>query len=353
MASKKYVYDEKGKLVRVYVQVRLKGHPVEHGTFKNETLADRWIQSTEAAIREGRYFKVAEAKKHTLGEMIDRYIRTVLPTKKKSERKQTAQLLWWKQQIGSYLLSDVTPALIANQRDLLLNGTTRRGTERSPSTVVRYMAALSHAFTIAKKEWNWIDESPITKVKKPREPRGRVRFLDAFEQDKLLQACRASSNQYLYTIVVVALSTGMRKAEILNLKWSDIDLEKERIILRETKNGEIRQVPIKGHALALLKDLDKIRRIDTHLLFPRNYPKSPIDIRTAWENAVKKAELPDFRFHDLRHTCASYLAMNGASLAEMAEILGHKTLSLVKRYAHLSENHTAGVVSRMNEKIFR
>jgi integrase len=144
----------------------------------------------------------------------------------------------------------------------------------------------------------------------------------------------------------------MRQAEILNLKWGDVDIDKGRIILHETKNGEIRQVAIAGHALELLKQLDKIRRIDTHFLFPGKLSNHPIDIRTAWENAVKRSEIANFKFHDLRHSCASYLAMNGASLAEIAEVLGHKTLSMVKRYAHISEAHTAGVVSRMNEKIF-
>lgn len=223
---------------------------------------------------------------------------------------------------------------------------------RHPSTVVRYLAALSHAFSIAIKEWGWIEDSPIKKVSKPKEPRGRVRFLDDEERTRLLSACKESSNQFLHIIVVLALSTGMRQAEILYLKWSDVDLDKGRVILHETKNGEIRQVVIAGHALQLIKDLDKVRRLDSKLMFPGKYPKKPIVIRAVWENAVKKAEITNLRFHDLRHSCASYLAMNGASLAEIAEVLGHKTLAMVKRYAHISDAHTASVVSRMNEKIF-
>ncbi|HEY4831346.1 MAG TPA: site-specific integrase, partial [Waddliaceae bacterium] len=266
--------------------------------------------------------------------------------------RQGAQLAWWKKQLGSHLLSDITPAMIAEQRDLLLRGITKQGKTRSPATVVRYMAALSHAFTIAIKEWGWIEDSPISKVTKPKEPRGRIRFLDDEERIQLLDACQQSKNPYLYTIVVLALSTGMRQGEILNLKWADMDFSKGRVILRETKNGEIRQVAITGHALELLQQLDKIRRLDTHFLFPGKFPNQPIDIRSAWEFAVKKSEILDLRFHDLRHSCASYLAMNGASLAEIAEVLGHKTLAMVKRYAHLSESHTANVISSMNEKIF-
>lgn len=203
--------------------------------------------------------------------------------------------------MGSYLLPDITPSLIAEQRDILLKGITKRGRLRSPSTVVRYMAVLSHAFTIAIKEWGWIEDSPIWKVTKPREPRGRVRFLDEEERVKLLQACKESKNPFLYIIVVLAISTGMRQAEILNLKWQDVDFERGRVILHETKNGEIRQVPVTGHALEVIRELDKIRRIDSHLLFPSKFPKQPIDIRSAWEFALKKAEITNFRLHDLRH----------------------------------------------------
>ncbi len=353
MASIKEKKDKNGK-TRFHVQIRIKGCKPQHGSFKRKTDAERWIQQTESAIREGRHFKSTEAKKHTLGQLIDRYIIDVLPTKKKCEQRQGAQLIWWKNQIGSYLLSDVTPALIAEKRDVLLKGITKQGKQRSPSTVVRYMAALSHALTVAVKEWGWIDDSPIRKVTKPKEPRGRVRFLDDDERTRLLAACKESANPYLYTLVVLALSTGMRQGESLNLKWPDVDLENGKVILHETKNGEIRQVAITGHALELLKQLARVRRLDTNLIFPGKFSKKPIDFRSAWESALKKAKIipSEFKYHDLRHTAASYFAMNGASLAEIAEILGHKTLAMVKRYAHLSETHTANVVSRMNKKIF-
>lgn len=351
MASIQERKDKNGK-THYRVQIRLKGYPPQTETFDRLTDAKRWIQDTESAIREGRHFKTAEAKKHTLGELIDRYMLDVLPLKEKSEQRQGAQLLWWKRQIGALLLADVTPALIGEQRDKLRRENTKRGTLRSPATVVRYLAALSHAFTIAVKEWGWIEDSPMRKVTKPKEPRGRVRFLSDEERKSLLDACRQSSNLQLYTVVVLALSTGMRQAEIMNLTWSDVDLQKGRITLHETKNGERRVVPVKGLALQLLGELDKIRRIDTQLLFPGRDSCKPIDLRFPWERALKASRIDNFRFHDLRHSAASYFAMNGASLAEIAEVLGHKTLAMVKRYAHLSETHTAGVVASMNERIF-
>lgn len=338
--------------IKFRVLVRLKGYPTQSATFDRKTDAKKWAQQTEAAIRERRHFKTAEAKKHTFGEMVDRYLRDSLPNRQKGQQKQKSLLLWWKEALGPYALAEVTPALISEYRDRLLNEYTYRGTQRSPSTVVRYMSALSYVLNLAVNEWEWLEFNPMAKVKKPKEPRGRVRFLDQDERERLLEACQKSRNRFLYTIVVLAISTGMRQGEIINLTWKDIDFKRSQIVLHETKNGERRVVPITGLGYDLLHELRKIRRIDCQLVFPGSDLLKPIDFRNAWERAVKEALIRDFRFHDLRHTAASYLAMNGATLAEIAEVLGHKTLQMVKRYAHLSEAHTAGVVEKMNKKIF-
>ena len=333
--------------------IRLKGYPIQNATFKRLTDAKRWIQDTESAIREGRHFKTAEAKKHTLADLIDRYIKDVLPTKPKSERRQRQNLEWWRGKLGVYVLADITPALIVQCRDELLTGQTIRNKQRSPATVVRYLAALSHAFTIAVNEWQWLDDSPMRKVKKPIEPRGRVRFLDDGERATLLKFCHESPNKTLYTCVILALSTGMRQGELMGLQWRDVNLDDGFLILHETKNGERRRVALAGLALELLHNHAKVRRIDTPLLFPSpTKPQQPIDLKKAWLNALAKADIQDFHWHDLRHCTASYLAMNGASLAEIAEVLGHKTLAMVKRYAHLSDSHVSNVVASMNHKMF-
>lgn len=335
------------------VQIRLKGHPTETATFERKTDAKLWAQQTESAMRDGRHFKTAEAKKHTLAELVDRYIRDVIPTKPKNAAATTAQLLWWKKQIGHCLLSDLTPALIAEQRDLLIKGKTFKGSIRSPSTVVRYLAALSHALTVGFKEWGWLEDSPMRKVTKPKEPRGRVRFLNDDERTALLRACQESNNPYLYPVVVLALSTGMRQGEIMNLRWENIDLFKGRIILEQTKNGERRAIPLRGLALQLLQGHIVHKQQDIGLLFPsKDNVAKPMDLRFPWEQALKKAGIKNYKFHDNRHSCASYLLMNGASLPEIAEILGHKTLAMVKRYAHLSETHTTNVVEKMNLNVF-
>jgi len=285
--------------------------------------------------------------------LVDRYIKDVLPTKPKQAPAQRPQLERWKVELGSYLLSDITPALIVEVRDKLLSEPAPRGNIRNPATVVRYMAALSHAFTIAVNEWQWLEDSPMRKVKKPKESKGRVRWLDDEERAKLLTACKESPNPLLYPCVILALSTGMRQAELFNLRWSDVDLKDGFLILHETKNGDRRRVPLAGHCLELLREHAKVRRLDTPLLFPGiKNPLNPIDLQQPWETARKNAGITDFTWHDLRHCTASYLAMNGASMADIAAVLGHKTLQMVKRYAHLSDGHVSNVVASMNEKIF-
>ncbi len=326
-------------------RIRINGMPDKSATFATRTQAKTWAQKMEADIRQGRYFPKQEDKERTFGEFIDRYIEKELPKTPKSLAKQMSQLLWWKKQLGSYFLCHLSPSMLAELRDKLLEEKTVRGKQRSPSTTNRYLAALSQALTIAVKEWGWLKENPLLKISRPREGKARERFLEKEEINRLLEACRTSKSPYLYGIVIFALGTGARRGEILNLKWHDVDFIRSMAIFRDTKNGETRIVPLSRSVLECLEQ-ERKRRI---VLSPHVFPC--VDIRTAWENVVEKANLKGLRFHDLRHTAASHLAMNGASTLEIAAILGHKTLSMVKRYSHLSVSATALALNRMNEEI--
>lgn len=333
--------------------VRLKGWPPQSATFERLTDAKKWASSTESAIREGRYFRRSESQRKTLNDLIDRYKTTVLPNKPRSSYEQYYQLDWWADQMGDYYLADITPAVLSEAKDRLLQSKTKSGKKRSPSTVVRYMAALSHAFSIAAKEWQWVDDNPFRNVTKPKEPKGRVRYLEKQEINLLREKCHESENPALETIYILAISTGMRKGEILGLTWQDVDLAKGVIYLTDTKNKESRSVPLVGEAHKLVTDLSKVRHLRSKLLFPSGGdPSRPMKIDKHWHAALAAAGIEDYRFHDNRHTAASYLAMNGASLAEIAEVLGHKTLAMVKRYAHLSHEHKSKVVERLNNDLF-
>ena len=279
--------------------------------------------------------------------MIDRYVELFNPPDYKK-----SQLTWWKEKLGCYILCDITPSLIATGRDALLQGTTKRGCPRSPSTAVRYIAALSHVFTIGIKEFCWIETSPVSKISKPREPSGRVRFLNDDEREQLLKVCKQSYSPFLYIVVVLAISSGMRQSEIMNLTWQQIDLQRKQIILEKTKNGSCRTIPLAGLALDLLREHLEKRQLQHSLLFPGKIPGKPIDLRKAWMATLKQSGIKDFKFHDLRHCAASYLAMSGCSLVEIGILLGHKRLEVTKRYSHLSQKHLSKVIEKMNEEIF-
>lgn len=336
------------------VKIRRKGYKPVSKTFKRKTDANKYVRMIETDMDVGRQIVTPEASKYTLSHAIDRYIETILPRKPKSIKKQTTHLNWWRDEYGHMKLIQINAAIVSEARDKLSSETTVRHTQRSPATVNRYMAVLSHLFTIAVKEWEWVEQNPVNKVSKLRESRGRVRFLNQGELKRLLAACKSSKNPYLYPVVFLALSTGGRRNEIMTLTRDDIDMTRRLIIFRETKNDTTRSVPITDDAYQVLADLFKIQRLDTRLLFPSKiYPHQPIDIRKAWERAIKDAKIENFVFHDLRHTCASYLSMNGCSSVEIATILGHKQLSMVKRYSHLAPSHVATVVERMNKAMFR
>ncbi len=334
------------------VKIRIRGFPAQSATFERKTDAKNWAAQTESAMREGRYFKTTQAKKYTVADLIKRYLDYQKTRNPKRAAAVEMYLDWWKRELGAYALADVSKNLIAEKREKLVS-TGKNVERRSAGTANRYMGALSHAFSVAVNEWEWLQEHPMAKIAKLPEPRGRVRFLNDDERTRLLAACTEINSEFIYPLVVLALSTGARHGELINLHWKDVDFKRKAIVLQDTKNGERRVLPLAHHALELMQAQYENRSTVSTLVFPspRN-PMQPWESRAAWLAVLEKAKITDFRFHDLRHTAASYLAMNGASTNEIAEVLGHKTLAMVKRYSHLSEVHTAGVVEKMNKKMF-
>jgi integrase len=169
-----------------------------------------------------------------------------------------------------------------------------------------------------------------------------------------MEQCLKSKCLHLYPFAMLALTTGARAGELQRIRWQDIDFESQRITIHKTKNGEKRSLFMLPFIVDVIKRHGQIRNIGTDLVFPAHHNlKQPFEYRTSWDHAKKMANLEDFRFHDLRHTAASYLAMSGSTLMELSTYLGHKTLNMVKRYSHISEQSTASAVQRMNERILR
>jgi integrase len=331
------------------VQVRLKGAPTQTATFTRKTDAKRWAQQTETAIREGRYFPTSEAKRRTAGEAIDRYIREHLP-RKRSQVSPKQQLEWWRDQVGALPLAQLTPQVILETRNRLATEKVGKKQDRlrKPATVNRYVAALSRVLSVASREWGWCGDNPARKVSKLPEDRGRIRFLEDSERDALLDACRKSEHPVLYPLVITALATGARQGELLNLCWSDVSFDRKTLVFGETKNDEVRSVPIPAAVADQLGEMAQVRRIDDDRVFPITAD----ELRYPWRKALKAAGITGFRFHDLRHSCASYLLQAGFPLGTVAEVLGHKTLEMAKRYSHLAESHTRAALEKVAGRIF-
>lgn len=340
--------DREGRQRTTYrVQIRRRGFPPVTATFERKTDADKWGRETEADMSRRRYFPQHEAEWHTLADLVDRQLETVKADRPHDHERQRVILGWWKDKLGAYTLATITPDLIGQHRDKLQN---EEGF--APGTVNRYLSALSKAFSNAVKEWHWLPDNPLRRVSKKSEPRGRVRFLSDEERARLLDACRKSDCRPLYLLVLFAITTGMRRGELLGLRWPDIDLERGIAVLHNTKNGDRRSVPIVPEVADILREHGKVRRIGNDLVFKSDDASEVWGFDKAWYAALKQAKIKDFRFHDLRHTTASYLAMSGATTAEIAAVLGHRTLQMVKRYAHLSDQHVGTVIERMTRKYF-
>lgn len=222
-----------------------------------------------------------------------------------------------------------------------------RPEKRSKSTINRYHVALAALFSWAIKRRRmpkgW--ENPCRLIERHREPDGVVRFLSDDERERLLVACRASAWPLLYALVLLAITTGARRGELVQLKWADLDFERGCAYVCTTKNGEPRVLPLTPAAVAELQP--RAGKPGALVFGSRRQPSSPFNFEGAWNVARKAAKLQNFRFHDLRHTCASYLAQNGASLLEIADVMGHRQLAMTKRYAHLTIKSKASLVNRV------
>lgn len=334
-------------------KIRLKGHAPESATFDRLTDAREWAKKTEAEMKAGRHFGIS--KRHTLAELLDRYEASKDFLNLKSVETVKIRLNWWRAQHGETLLSNLTPDAIAKARDGLKATPKRRGAGiRTDADVNRTLAALSSACSFAVKELGWLEKNPLERVSKGTESKGRVRFLDDAELPRFLKACRGSKNPYLYCAAILALTTGGRQSEIMGLRWPQIDLTRRTALLGDTKNGDARILPLSGEAFTLLQERAKVRSLTDDRLFPPDATAKKsqyIDLGKSFIAAKKEAGISDFRWHDLRHTCASYHAMAGTSPLEIAKILGHRTMAMVARYSHLSSGRVIELGDALAERM--
>lgn len=228
----------------------------------------------------------------------------------------------------------------------------RKEAGASPATINREVGLLSSAINHARREWGWDIDNPATSCKQ-REPEGRVRWLSKAEAAALLRAAGADVRAtHLPALIRLALHTGCRKGELLGLEWRRIDLQAGLIHLEaeHTKTARRRAVPINSEARSAI--MDRLRFRAEHCpnspwVFCHKDGKRVQDVKRAFASACRRAGISDFRIHDLRHTCAAWLVTAGVPLAEVRDLLGHKTIQMTERYAHLAPENLRMAVLRL------
>lgn len=254
-------------------------------------------------------------------------------------------LEWWTTHYGTTKVLQLGVLTLREAREKI------RHPGRKPGTVNRHLSALRSC-------WNWGRAAglvPQDKLWPARlmltEPEGRTRFLADEELVRLLAAAEAAS-PIVYGAVLVSLATGVRQSELLRLKWSDVDLVKQRLTVQLSKNKERRTVHLPASAVDALKTLKQATVVGAHVLTladGRPLDKNLLEHR--WKAVRKTAALDNFRWHDLRHSCASFLAQNGASLLEIGSVLGHKSANITRRYAHLVQGAPVTGHTKLDEKL--
>jgi integrase len=320
--------------------VRLTGSPARYRTFPTKGEAQQWAAKIEQGIRSGD-IDSAEASTLTFTGAVRQYLLYLPQRGYRTEEAMARTLDFWAGKNGNLLgrcaLDKITTPMLGKIKDDWLQ-------TLEPATVNRRLMTLSAFFKWACGERSLLRRNPVKGVSKPREPRGRVRYLSEDERVRLFDTCR-SLQDYFYPLVVTACYTGMRQAELLSLTWDNVDLVEGWAHLEHTKNGERRRVPLRGPALEVLKEWRQRDRFSTGRVFGPTHFNSH-----RWGKVLKSACIDDLRFHDCRHTAASYLAMSGADLNSIATLLGHKTLAVTRRYTHLSDQHLGSAIEKMAAK---
>jgi integrase len=332
--------------------VRIKGYPTVCNHFDRKQEAQDWATDVERQIKQGKFKFDQHKQQHTFSQLLDRYINDGAMEHIRSSEDVNHHLNYWKSRLGNYALVHLTPELLGKERLYLASTPIKDDRKRSASTTNRYIASLSALLSHAVR-LKWLDENPCFRLTKLKENPGRDRVLTEDEIFRLLAACLQSKSPYLYCFVLISLTTGARQGEILGLEWRHVDLENQLAYLRETKNGRPRSISLADSVIAELKALQQKRNPAKTLVFASKTAFGRIDMKKAWQQALKRAGIENCRVHDLRHTFCTLAARQGASNLELATAMGHRTLNMLQRYTHLDVQVTKKFSKNISEQILQ
>ena len=307
---------------RWHVQVRKKGHPTVTKTFSEKKHAEVWARRMETlADFNDPAFGHATDDCPTLNELLDRYVREVVVHKRGAEIEQIIIRAFQRQSFCSLPANKVTPALLAAYRD-------KRLKKVKPATLSRELGVIQHAYRIAMDEWGLpIAKNPLQGLRKPPIRNRRERRLKAGEEQRLIEASSVFREEVHKTLWRFALATGMRRGEIVSIRWEHVEWEERTLRIPMTKNGYARTIPLSNEAVTLLRG-----RQEREPQSVGPYAVSTEAVKLAWRRVTKAAGTNDLHFHDLRHEAISRFFEMGLSLPEVALISGHRDPRMLFRY---------------------
>jgi integrase len=335
-------------------QVRIKPFKPTSRTFSTRADAKAWSKKMEQELRnqkkQGAVY--SDMSRLTVTQLIDEFLAD--PDTKKLGYYETLKILlaWWANHYGGTRALDLVngPKLREVRGKLLKGGKLPKG--RAEATVNRYMSAMRSC-------WNWGRAAGLVPQDRKwptrimlKEDNLRRRYLSDKELTRLLEAASAHSPT-MHAAVVLSVACGLRQGELLRLRWQDIDLDAQRLRIMKTKTDQPRTVYVPAAAVDALRTLKRESVVSTKAVFlgQGDEPLNRGTIRIRWLPIRDAAGLRDFRWHDLRHSCASFLAQNGATLLEIGSVLGHRSTSATKRYSHLVEGAPVTGHAALDEKL--
>lgn len=336
----------KGGTVSFTATVRIKPFPPACKTFGRRSEAKDWADALERELRKQRARGAVrrDVTKMTVAGLITEYIED--PETKALRYFDSLSLLlaWWTGHYGAAKVMEFNVLTLREARAGLRPG-------RAAGTVNRYLSAMRSAWNwgrsagLVPQEQTWPTRLMLT------EPKGRVRYLNDAELAELLKAAAAQSPT-MHAAILVSLGCGVRQSELRRLKWANVDLDKQRLRVLLTKNNESRSVYIPKATVDALKALKRAPVVgQTVVADEKGQPVEKEWLEYRWRLIRAAAGLKDFRWHDLRHSCASFLAQQGANLLEIGSVLGHRSASVTLRYAHLVESAPVTGHVKLDEKL--
>jgi integrase len=301
----------------------------------NRQMAEAALKKRTVDAIEGRLFNVRNEGRTPLAEFAQNYIQRCVCSLK-SAKTERDRVNFWVREFGHRPIGRITLAELQDWQ-------AQKRQTCKPATVNRLAGRLRHMLRKAV-EWQLLAESPMKGLKFLKEHNARLRYLSVDECNRLIGACIAP---HIKAIVTVALHTGMRSGEIRNLQWRDLDFAAGFIIIRDSKNGENRHIPMDSTVVDIFQNWQPTPGSD--FVFTNRAGHRIGFLQHGFRNALERAGITDFHFHDLRHTFASQWMMAGGELYALKDILGHKTIAMTQRYAHLSPAYKRAMVDRMEQ----